>query len=638
MTAAEATGTLASALLRASWHGGVALVAVWLLCNALPRLPAAGRCWLWRAAIAKLLLSFTVAGTVALPLLPVQVLSGKARKAQSSREVAGETSPAGTASDAATAAPETAAAQPRVRDPIRPLVIDLLVSIWAAGVLAFALRAVRAGRDVKVLRRGAAEATSEWVRETLHNLCRRLGIGRPPQLLQSSQVDTPALVGSVTPAIVLPAAALYRQTEHADSRTSEALHMMLAHELAHVKRRDLWWNWLPLAAQTLLWFHPLAWLASRELRLAQESACDALAIAATGAPPHRYGAMLLDVIEAVRANRRPPSAFSAAVVESRWSVERRLTAMSHLNQYTQAHRFRVAGAVALTVALAVALVPWRLVAQTPQATAGTAPRADAVPAPGDSTRPELPGTSKEGAGGGADQVPLGIQSFRGIVIAPTVSLGVQGAGRVIQVPVNEGDAVKAGQLVAQLDDAAARAALAEAEANYRLKQVQFKRLGELRGKGNTSEAEVEAAEAEAQVAVARLEAARYGLDKTRIHSPCDGVVSEVAAQPGELARDGAVLVKIVDMTKLSLGFELPDQYLPRVKIGQPVTVTVASVPDARFDATITSVAPVVHSGSGTVAVRAKFSDAAGRVRPGMGGEVSFSASGDGAKGGQRAVR
>jgi multidrug efflux pump subunit AcrA (membrane-fusion protein) len=412
---------------------------------------------------------------------------------------------------------------------------------------------------------------------------------------------------------------------------AEAMRMMLAHELAHLKRRDLWWNWLPAVAQALLWFHPLAWLASREFRLAQESACDALAMSVTGAPPCRYGAMLLDVIEAVRATRRPPAAFAAAVVESRWSVERRLTAMTHFTAAPRSRRAAVAGA-ALLAALALAVIPWRLSAQpsAPPAPAGSerallGVRSADVPARGQPDPAVPPAGVGSGAPGLPGSAPFEAIQFTGVITAPTLSLGVASGGVVKEVPVNEGDAVKAGQLIAQIDDTAAKGALLEAEAGYQLKQAQLKRTAELYRQKSVSESDLQVAEADVQIGQARIATVRHALEATRVLAPCDGVVSEVTLRPGELATNGSVLAKVIDLSRLSLSFDVPDQYLPKVKVGQQVKVAVHSVPDGSFDATIASIAPVVHSGSGTVTVRARLADTKGLVRPGMTANVSFGA-------------
>ena len=69
--------------------------------------------------------------------------------------------------------------------------------------------------------------------------------------------------------------------------------MALAHELAHLRRGDLWLGWVPALAEALLFFHPLVRRAAREYALAREEACDAEALRLTGAEPGDYGQLLL---------------------------------------------------------------------------------------------------------------------------------------------------------------------------------------------------------------------------------------------------------------------------------------------------------------------------------------------------------
>jgi multidrug efflux pump subunit AcrA (membrane-fusion protein) len=618
MTAGDATTFCAAALLRASLHGSVAVAVLWLVSTALPRLPPAWRCWLWRGATAKLLLSLAIPVAVVLPMLPAGLSTppgdSNVRPSKSVHD---------TPSTFITPAlPDQTSpiihAEPPAPEERWTLAVNIVVAAWAAGVVVSAVLVVRAHLSVLAMRRAAKATSDPGLLETCAGLCQRLGIDHTPQLLLSPMTDSPALVGGLRPAILLP-------MKQASSTSRDDLRMMLAHELAHVKRHDLWWIWLPVAARAVLWFHPLAWLACRELRLAQESACDAMAMSITGATPRCYGVMLLDVIESVRSNCRFPKALAAPVADTRRSVERRLAAMSHFNPIGPS-RPATAGTVAAAIALVLALVPWRLAAQ-PSAREAPARSDDVAPAAAAPASRENPVASPGAAGGGApgfpDAPPPDAMQFMGVVGAPTLSLGVASGGVVADVPVSEGDAVKAGQLIARVDDTAARAALVEAEAGLQLKQAQLKRLAELRRQNSTTDAELQAAEAELRIAEARIAAARNALQATRVVAPCDGVVSDVAIRPGELAGNGSVLAKLVDLSKLSLSFDLPDQYLPKVKVGQRVKVTVQSVPDETFDATIATIAPVVHSGSGTVTVRARLGDTKGLVRPGMTGSVKL---------------
>src|SRR5205823_5399692 len=76
----------------------------------------------------------------------------------------------------------------------------------------------------------------------------------------------------------------------------DELRMALAHELAHVRRSDLWWSLAPHLARWLFFFHPLATLACREWVTAREAACDAASLRATGAPAAEYGRLLLKLV------------------------------------------------------------------------------------------------------------------------------------------------------------------------------------------------------------------------------------------------------------------------------------------------------------------------------------------------------
>src|SRR5262249_56830663 len=104
----------------------------------------------------------------------------------------------------------------------------------------------------------------------------------------------PLVAGWARPELALPAALIA-------ALGPEERRMVLAHELAHLKRRDLAWAWLPLGARLLFFFHPLVWLAEIHWRLAQEIACGELALRVTRSPARCYGELLLKV-----ARRRAP--------------------------------------------------------------------------------------------------------------------------------------------------------------------------------------------------------------------------------------------------------------------------------------------------------------------------------------------
>src|SRR5690606_18201090 len=111
------------------------------------------------------------------------------------------------------------------------------------------------------------------------------------------------LIGSLRPMIVLPSSLT-------EARCEQELRAALAHELAHVKRRDLLWNWLWMLAAALFFFHPLIWLAKREWSLAQEIATDDLALSASQLPAAAYARALIELASRETATRCPSFALA----------------------------------------------------------------------------------------------------------------------------------------------------------------------------------------------------------------------------------------------------------------------------------------------------------------------------------------
>src|SRR5262245_53510661 len=125
--------------------------------------------------------------------------------------------------------------------------------------------------------------------------------------------------------IVLPADASDRFDE-------SELRLLLAHELAHQKRRDLAWNWLPTVVGWLLYFHPLVWLLKRSWLQAQEAACDELLVQSRSARPSEYGRLLLRLAQ---CGPRPHLGLAAAGVLGAYrNLERRIVAMAHVKEFS----------------------------------------------------------------------------------------------------------------------------------------------------------------------------------------------------------------------------------------------------------------------------------------------------------------
>lgn len=239
-------------------------------------------------------------------------------------------------------------------------------------------------------------------------------------------------------------------------------------------------------------------------------------------------------------------------------------------------------------------------------------------------------------------------------------------GKVVEVNVEEGMAVKEGQVLARLDDAnarnllalaeaerdAAERALGETEAYLRQARLTLDRALRLRSESVVGQAELDAAQAEFDALAARLETAREQLEVARrvvalrrneladtvIRAPFDGVAISKDAQPGEMVspisagggftRTG--ISTIVDMTSLEIEVDVNEANIQRVKPDQRVRATLDAYPDRPIAARVITTVPAADRQKATVRVRIAFDALEERILPDMGVKVAFLAEEDAA--------
>jgi RND family efflux transporter MFP subunit len=232
-------------------------------------------------------------------------------------------------------------------------------------------------------------------------------------------------------------------------------------------------------------------------------------------------------------------------------------------------------------------------------------------------------------------------------------------GKVVEVNVEEGMAVRQGQVLARLDDETQRAAvgLAEAQAEAARRNVNesevrlaeakitLARVSKLVGVGYSTAAEVDAARAAVDSLEARISAAheqvrvaerqiivqRTDLDSTIIRAPFDGVAISKDAQPGEMVSPVSAgggftrtgICTIVDMRSLEIEVDVNESYINRVKPDQTVTAVLDAYPDWQIPAHVITTIPSADRQKATVLVRIGFQQLDPRILPDMGVKVTF---------------
>jgi beta-lactamase regulating signal transducer with metallopeptidase domain len=145
---------------------------------------------------------------------------------------------------------------------------------WIAGLTLLSGRLLLGVAGVQRLKRGRT-ALSGGIAGRTAVIAARLGFRKVPRVFSSTATHESIVTGLLWPMVLLPAAWLAEMSP-------EVLEAVIAHELAHIRRYDLWLNLFQRVVETLLFYHPAVWWLSRRVRLAREMCCDELAAAATG--------------------------------------------------------------------------------------------------------------------------------------------------------------------------------------------------------------------------------------------------------------------------------------------------------------------------------------------------------------------
>ena len=329
-------------LLRASIEGAVLVTLAWIVTRAIRRLSPAARTFVWWAAGAKFVIALVWVSPIVLPILPatgVPALTARLADpppAAPHKTSGGDSIPVARREGVDTTRIGLAVPWSRV-----------LPTAWAIGLLAATVLAVKQVRQTRRTIANSTPADAE-TRDRTRDLGARLRLRLVPDVRLSDEVETPLVAGLLRPVVLLPAQRFARLDERQQR-------MAICHELAHIKRADLWLGCVPALAERLFFFHPLVHVAAREYALSREAACDAAVLDATGSSPQEYGRLLLNL----GVTRRPGGFVAAGTPWSFGTLRRRIAMLDHMSPRSIASRLIAGAVVGLSLA---ALVPVHLTA------------------------------------------------------------------------------------------------------------------------------------------------------------------------------------------------------------------------------------------------------------------------------------
>jgi membrane fusion protein (multidrug efflux system) len=196
------------------------------------------------------------------------------------------------------------------------------------------------------------------------------------------------------------------------------------------------------------------------------------------------------------------------------------------------------------------------------------------------------------------------------------------SGVALAVLVEEGQQVKAGQPLVRLDPDRARLTVAQAEAQLRKLENNYRRAQQLVAQQLSSAGEVDQMRYDLENARAQYNMASLELSYTTVVAPISGVIASRSIKPGNFVQINSPIFRIVDASRLEATLNVPEREIAKLKPGQRVDLAADALPGRKFEGQVDRVSPVVDTGTGTFRVVASFSGA-GELQSGMFSRLSI---------------
>ena len=204
-----------------------------------------------------------------------------------------------------------------------------------------------------------------------------------------------------------------------------------------------------------------------------------------------------------------------------------------------------------------------------------------------------------------------VRSHQGVMLRPEVS------GRISKIGFRDGQRVRRGQLLVQLDDTLQMAQLQQAQAQASIARTNLQRNRELVAQNFVSASVVDQSAAALQVAEAQVALAQAQLTRMRIVAPFDGAAGISNVNLGDYVKDGADLVNLEDTSSMWVDFRLAERFLANLKAGQNVEVQLDAMPGRKFAGQVDAIDALLDANGRSLLVRARLRNPGGELRSGM---------------------
>lgn len=204
-----------------------------------------------------------------------------------------------------------------------------------------------------------------------------------------------------------------------------------------------------------------------------------------------------------------------------------------------------------------------------------------------------------------------LRSRRGVVLRPEV------AGRISQLNFTDGQRVRKGQVLVQLDDQLQQAQVQQSRAELSIALANQKRNQELVAQNFVSQRSLDESAAALQVAQAKLALATATAARLKIIAPFDGIAGIRLVNVGDYLKDGADIVNIEDIDAIFVDFRLPERFQSKIRRGQTALLDIDALPGQAYSAQIQAIDPLIDANGRSVGIRGCIDNRQLQLRPGM---------------------
>jgi len=209
------------------------------------------------------------------------------------------------------------------------------------------------------------------------------------------------------------------------------------------------------------------------------------------------------------------------------------------------------------------------------------------------------------------------------IIYPFTSAKVSSeeGGLIISLNKDKGSYVSRGEVIARIKKDVEIATYEQTEAQIELARINYEKQKQLFEDNATTEIQYLTAKWQYEAALKGQDVLKQRLKTGVIRSPISGIVDEKFMNRGEMSAPGSPIVNIIDVSRVKISAGVPEMYLPKIKMGQSVTVTIDVLPGVEFEGKISYIAPALQGASRTFEVEVIIGNKDRLLKPGMNANV-----------------